>query len=189
MNFDLSKSGIIAGIPYLTLAIILFFVGYLADWVQVKGYLTTRQTRKYFTCTAYLAQMTFLLLAAYQLNKVLIIMFLSLGAGFGALALVGYGVNYLDIAPPFASVLMGISNTVATIPGILSPTISGFIVTNQTDSEQWKWIFIITGFVYVIGCIIYFIFCKAEVQSWAILPSQADKNDQESRKLVTINSK
>jgi len=79
----------------LTLGIILFFVGYLADWVQVKGYLTTRQTRKYFNCVAYLSQMTFMLLAAYQTSKVLVIVFLSFGAGLGALALVGYGVNHL----------------------------------------------------------------------------------------------
>lgn len=38
-------------------------------------------------------------------------------------------VNHLDIAPQHASVLMGISNSFGTIPGILSPIISGYIVT------------------------------------------------------------
>lgn len=42
-----------------------------------------------------------------------------------------YSVNLLDIAPQFASVLMGISNTVATIPGLLSPILTGHITKDQ----------------------------------------------------------
>lgn len=37
----------------------------------------------------------------------------------------------LDIAPQHSSVIMGISNTIATIPGIVSPTLTGFIVQNS----------------------------------------------------------
>jgi hypothetical protein len=40
-------------------------------------------------------------------------------------------VNHLDIAPQHASVLMGLSNTVATLPGIISPVITGYIVQNK----------------------------------------------------------
>lgn len=42
-----------------------------------------------------------------------------------------FRVNPLDIAPQHASVIMGISNTFATIPGIISPTLTGFIVLNS----------------------------------------------------------
>lgn len=42
-------------------------------------------------------------------------------------------VNHLDIAPQHASVLMGLSNTFATLPGILSPLISGYIVTEKVS--------------------------------------------------------
>lgn len=42
-----------------------------------------------------------------------------------------YSVNHLDVAPQYASVLMGISNTFATIPGIISPTLTGILVQNK----------------------------------------------------------
>lgn len=42
-------------------------------------------------------------------------------------------VNHLDIAPQFASVIMGISNTIATLPGMVSPAITGFIVQNKVS--------------------------------------------------------
>lgn len=52
-------------------------------------------------------------------------------------------VNHLDIAPQHASVLMGISNTFATIPGIVSPILTGYIVQHEvseidaTNLSQW----------------------------------------------------
>ena len=42
-----------------------------------------------------------------------------------------FSVNYLDVAPQHASVLMGIGNTFATLPGIVSPIITGYVVQNK----------------------------------------------------------
>ncbi|CAG9801296.1 unnamed protein product [Chironomus riparius] len=167
LEFDLSGSGFIAAVPYLVLGIMLFLVGYLADWFQERKILTTSQVRRYFNCLAFVSQTTFMMLAAYQQNRVLIIVFITFGASLGALSICGYGVNHLDIAPQYASVLMGISNTVATIPGIISPLIAGFIVTEQTNASQWKWIFILTSCVYCCGCLIYWFFASGELQPWA----------------------
>lgn len=43
LNFQVEKSGFISAIPYLTMGILLGVAGYLADWTQVKGWLTTTQ--------------------------------------------------------------------------------------------------------------------------------------------------
>jgi hypothetical protein len=40
----------------------------------------------------------------------------------------GWGVNHLDIGPRYAGVLMGITNTVATIPGFVAPEVTGILV-------------------------------------------------------------
>lgn len=45
--------------------------------------------------------------------------------------ILGFSVNHLDIAPQYASLIMGLSNTVATIPGIMSPALTGYIVQNK----------------------------------------------------------
>lgn len=58
---------------------------------------------------------------------------ITIAVGLGAFAWSGFAVNHLDIAPQHASMLMGISNTFATIPGIVSPVLSGFIVENKVQ--------------------------------------------------------
>ena len=42
----------------------------------------------------------------------------------------GWMVNPVDIAPRYAGVIFGISNTFATVPGFVAPIVIGLITTN-----------------------------------------------------------
>lgn len=44
---------------------------------------------------------------------------------------VGFNVNHLDIAPRYASILMGISNGVGTLSGMVCPLIVGAMTKNK----------------------------------------------------------
>ena len=129
LDFDLAKSGIVSAIPYMAMAFMLQVAGFLADWVQNKGYLTTRQTRRYFNCLAFVAQTVCMLLAAYFLHPVTSVAFITIGVALASFAYTSFSVNYLDIAPQFAGILMGICNSFATVAGIVSPLLTGYIVT------------------------------------------------------------
>ena len=39
--------------------------------------------------------------------------------------------NFLDLAPQYAGLIMGFSNTIATIPGMIGPVIVGYVVQNN----------------------------------------------------------
>ncbi|XP_023222826.1 sialin-like [Centruroides sculpturatus] len=80
--------------------------------------------------------------------------------------------NYYVFLIPliFAGVLMGISNCFATIPGIVSPTITGQITTQKTQ-EEWKTVFFIAAGIYFVGAIFYGLFASGEKQNWASIPS------------------
>ena len=131
LDFDLTKSGFISAIPYLTMSIMLHIAGQLSDWVQIKGWLTTQQTRKYFNSVAFAAQMICMLLAAFLLHPTTSVVFITIGVGLAAFAYSSFSVNYLDIAPNFAGLLMGICNSFSTVAGIVSPLLTGFIVQNK----------------------------------------------------------
>lgn len=46
---------------------------------------------------------------------------------------VGFNINHLDLAPNYAGILMGFTNAVAAVGGVLAPTVCGFIVHNQVS--------------------------------------------------------
>ena len=70
----------------------------------------------------------FLVLGGYFGNTVLLALtFLSLALFFGGMVMAGFNSNHLDIAPKYAGILMGITNTAATVPGILGPYVAKWI--------------------------------------------------------------
>ncbi|XP_059615125.1 sialin-like [Phlebotomus argentipes] len=170
LDLPVQLSGIVSALPYLTMTCFLTLGGYLADWSQIKGYLTTRQVRRYFNCGAFLAQSLFIILAAFLLNPAVVIFCLTLTVGLGGFANVGFMINPLDLAPNHASVIFGLSNTIANIPGIIAPILAGLIVTDKTK-EQWQIVFFIVLGINLLGCTVYWFFARGELQPWAISSS------------------
>ena len=80
---------------------------------------------------AFAVQAVFMVAAGYVMTKAAAITCLTVAVGIGGFAWSGFSVNHLDVAPQFASILMGLSNTFATLPGILSPVLTGAVVTDQ----------------------------------------------------------
>lgn len=52
---------------------------------------------------------------------------------FKIFVLSGFNVNHLDIAPRYASILMGISNGVGTLSGMVCPLIVGAMTKNKVN--------------------------------------------------------
>uniref|UniRef100_A0A224XPJ3 Sialin n=1 Tax=Panstrongylus lignarius TaxID=156445 RepID=A0A224XPJ3_9HEMI len=167
LNYDLQKAGFLSSAPYLVMTIIMQFAGHLSDWLCNKQILSRTNVRKLFNCSAFLSQTIFMMLAAYLLTPTGVVTCLVLAVGLGAFAWPAFSVNHLDIAPQHAGILMGFSNTFATLPGIVSPLLTGFIVTNKT-ADEWKIVFYISSTIYLIGAVFYGIFASGEKQQWAI---------------------
>lgn len=77
-----------------------------------------------------------MMLAATLLHPVWSVVCIIIAVGLGAYAWCGFAVNHLDIAPRHASILMGITNTIGTIPGIVSPTLTGVLVKTKAGTTN-----------------------------------------------------
>lgn len=135
INLDLSSNGLYSALPYITTGLLAFPAGVAADLLQKRKILKTVYVRKIFTSGAFVLQCGFMLCAAFIMSPASSITFLTIGMGLGSVSMSGYGINYLDIAPQFSSIIFGISNTFATVPGIVSPIITGFIVQNKVSAR------------------------------------------------------
>ena len=78
-----------------------------------------------FHLTGGIGSATFLLLCGYLgISTVTAVTFLTLSTAMTGVGIAGYHVNYLDIAPRFAGVIMGISNVIGTLPGFIAPQVA-----------------------------------------------------------------
>jgi ACS family sodium-dependent inorganic phosphate cotransporter len=84
---------------------------------------------------------------------------LALAASANGISSAAFGVNHLDVAPTYGGILMGISNTIATLPGIIGVAAAGLIV--QT-TKSFSAVFYLIAAVYVIGMIFYLMWASGE---------------------------
>lgn len=77
---------------------------------------------------------TFFLIMAYSNTVMQGMTALSIGVAFSGFAISGFNVNHLDIAPRYASILMGISNGIGTIAGCICP----YVVHKIVPVEEGK---------------------------------------------------
>ena len=58
------------------------------------------------------------------------VVMLTVAVGLCGFHFSGYFINHGDIAPPFAGTMFGITNTLATVPGILAPFVVAALTPN-----------------------------------------------------------
>ncbi|XP_077121695.1 vesicular glutamate transporter 3 [Ranitomeya variabilis] len=165
-GFPISKVGLLSAVPHMVMTIIVPFGGQLADFLRSRQILSTTTVRKIMNCGGFGMEATLLLVVGYSHTKVIAISFLVLAVGFSGFAISGFNVNHLDIAPRYASILMGISNGVGTLSGMVCPLIVGAMTRHKTR-EEWQNVFLIAALVHYSGVIFYGIFASGEKQDWA----------------------
>ncbi|XP_015182880.1 PREDICTED: vesicular glutamate transporter 1 isoform X2 [Polistes dominula] len=168
-NIPLVETGMVGSIPHLMMTFIVPCGGLLADYLRRRGIMSTTNVRKLFNCGGFGMEAIFFLVVAnatMHKNGTAANFALIFGVACSGFAISGFNVNHLDIAPKYASILMGMSNGIGTIAGLLVPFFVDNITKNKA-AEEWRNVFIIAACVHFFGVIFYAIFCSGELQPWA----------------------
>ncbi|XP_060803924.1 vesicular glutamate transporter 1 [Amyelois transitella] len=170
-NMQITESGFVGAIPHLIMTSLVPIGGMLADYLRKNNIMTTTNVRKLFNCGGFGLEAFFFVLVAYANNKYSATIELTLGVACSGFAISGYNVNHLDIAPRYASILMGLSNGIGTIAGFLVPIVIDYITQDKENHEkaitEWRAVFLMGATVHFIGITIYGIFASGELQPWA----------------------
>ena len=86
---------------------------------------------------------------------------MSIGTAIGAFVTGGFAVNHMDIAPRHAGTLMGITNTAATIPGIVGVYASGMILQ---ATGSWAMVFQVAAGFTLVGLAAFLAFGSGDRQ-------------------------
>jgi ACS family sodium-dependent inorganic phosphate cotransporter len=153
-GLDTGRAGLFAAAPWLTMFVMTIVSGSLADRLIRRGASLTT-VRKLMQTVGLLGSAAFLLLAkdAGSASS-------ALGSMCGALGMLaftwsGMMPNHLEIAPRYADVLMGITNTAATIPGIIGVAATGWLVD---VTGTYASAFVLAAVINVFGAIIWLLF-------------------------------
>ncbi|UJR14673.1 hypothetical protein I4U23_001666 [Adineta vaga] len=141
LGFNIKFNGILSALPYVSQWLIINLSGVIADILIHRKFLTVTQTRKLFTVLGNLLPALFVLCLAFMTCelKYIAVLLLTTGVAFSGCC---FGGGFIlvanDIAPAHAGIIFGISNTFATIPGIISPYVVGAL-TEKVNSVSWKY--------------------------------------------------
>lgn len=113
--------------PWIAMFLVSNLAGWLADRMIASGMSVTR-TRKLMQTVGFLGPAAALGLLATADDALSAVVLLTIGLGLASFSFAGMGCNHLDISPRHAGVIFGISNTAATVPGIIGVALTGFLV-------------------------------------------------------------
>jgi MFS family permease len=138
-------------IPWLAAFCVGNLSGWVADGLRRRG-VTTTGVRKLMQGVAFTlgaVPMILLPIADSPLTAITLVTIATGGAAFGV---AGFAGNHLDIAPQYAGILMGLSNTFAQLPGIVGVALTGFIVKL---THSFAGAFYLIAVIYAIGMVGY----------------------------------
>ena len=177
--------GFVSFLPQLIVALVMPITGVLADFIRKKKIMSDTNIRKIFNTAGMGGQVLFLLVIGFATDKMVALFALFGIATANGVAQSGFHFNHLDIAPRYASILVGITNTVGVfagtfycyvysnmvylhlLAGLQSPILISYLL--RTFSI-WQYLFIAVSIINSFGVVFYAIFASGEVQEWAVTP-------------------
>ncbi|XP_049876093.1 sialin [Pectinophora gossypiella] len=177
LKFNMTENAVTTALPFLSLWIFSIGLSRTLDWLRSKGRITTTTARKIGTLFASAVPAACLLALCYiGCNRGAAVALMAIGVTCIGGMFCGFLSNHIDIAPNFAGTLMAMTNTVATIPGIVVPIFVGVLTHGNQTISAWRVIFFVTIGLYTIEIIAYTIFGSGEEQSWNRVPEEKPEN-------------
>jgi MFS transporter, ACS family, solute carrier family 17 (sodium-dependent inorganic phosphate cotransporter), other len=160
-GLSIANAGLYSAAPWLTMFLVGNAAGALSDRMILRGVSVTF-TRKLMQCGGLLGSAVFLLLLREVHSASAAEVLLCAATGALGCNWSGFAPGFLDVAPRHGAVLYGLSNTFATIPGIVGVTITGWLVD---VTGTYSAAFLLAATVSVVGALVFGLFFEARALS------------------------
>lgn len=140
-------------VPYIINSLSGILTGHLADSLII-GNWSVLSVRRLMTVLGLAGPGLCLIVFMTVDNLVLAFCIISICMALLACNSCGHLANHLDVAPNLSAITFGISNTIATIPGIFIGPLTAELVVKS--GGRWLPVFLIAALVNFVGSIIYY---------------------------------
>ncbi|XP_020219232.1 ascorbate transporter, chloroplastic [Cajanus cajan] len=157
LKFNLTESGLLCVLPWLTMAAFANIGGWIADTLVRKG-LSITVVRKIMQSIGFLGPAFFLTQLSHVKTPAMAVLCMACSQGSDAFSQSGLYSNHQDIGPRYAGVLLGLSNTAGVLAGVFGTAATGFIL----QRGSWNDVFKVAVALYIIGTLVWNIFSTGE---------------------------
>ncbi|KAL5549361.1 hypothetical protein UlMin_004592 [Ulmus minor] len=169
LQLSLQDMGSSKMMPYLNMFIFSNIGGMLADHFVTKRILSITNTRKFLNTIGFVvASLALMAIPMFRTSDGAVLCS-SVALGFLALGRAGFAVNHMDIAPRYAGIVMGVSNTAGTLAGIIGVDLSGKLLeaakaadSDLSSPESWRMVFFIPGLLCIFSSVVFLLFSTGE---------------------------
>ncbi|BAM81935.1 probable Na+-dependent inorganic phosphate cotransporter [Cyanidioschyzon merolae strain 10D] len=160
LGFDLNASAFFSILPWLTMFVGANVSGWIADYLLSTRKFTTTAVRKMMQTIGFLGPASFLALVSSTQDPYSAVIYMAAALGLASFSQSGIYSNHGDIGPQYAGILLGMSNTLATVPGIVGVALTGWIL--DVTAGTWSIVFYTAIFFYLLGTVVYNAFGTGE---------------------------
>ncbi|KAK9060695.1 hypothetical protein SSX86_021401 [Deinandra increscens subsp. villosa] len=165
LNLNLTEAAWVSVLPPLASVVVTSFASQFADSLISNGVETT-VVRKICQTIAFLSPAACMILSSVDLGLPPweAVTILTTGLALSSFALSGLYCTHQDISPEYASILLGITNTVGAVPGIVGVALTGYLLDS---THSWSMsLFAPSIFFYLTGTIVWLAFASSKPQSF-----------------------
>jgi ACS family sodium-dependent inorganic phosphate cotransporter-like MFS transporter 5 len=163
LDFDLKSSGL-CFVPYAAMGALSIGAGALADALILRRGWRPRHARLLMQLSGNLLPAAAFVVLGFVTDKWVAFGVMIVAVASSGMSYSGYSPNVLEICPRYAGLFYGVSNTLATIPGIVAPALAGEMVGTPPTRGEWQGVFAIAAGMYVVGDVFYVCFASSEPQ-------------------------
>ncbi|KAB2627298.1 anion transporter 5 [Pyrus ussuriensis x Pyrus communis] len=169
LQLSLQEMGSSKMLPYLNMFIFSNIGGVVADHLVTKRILSVTRTRKLLNTMGFIvASLALMAIPIFRTSSGAVLCS-SVALGFLALGRAGFAVNHMDIAPRYAGIVMGVSNTAGTLAGIIGVDLTGKLLeaarsvdSSLSSPESWRLVFFIPGLLCIFSSLVFLLFSTGE---------------------------
>lgn len=157
-NLNLANAGFAAAAPWLSMFVVANLSAWIADGMVRRG-VSTSVVRKIMQATGLLGASAFMLAITQPATPTGAVLLMCGALGALGLTWAGYAVNHLEIAPRHADILLGITNTAGTLPGIIGVAVSGWMLDT---TGSYVSVFLLAAGITSVGALIWILFSSSK---------------------------
>jgi hypothetical protein len=144
-----------------------YMSGLLGDHLLRTNRMSRTNVRKLATAGCTIGQGVCMLALAYSgCDYTWAVVWLSAAVAMNGSVSTGPLASMVDISPNYASVILGIVNSIVALVGFLTPAVVGQLTYQNQTVQQWQKVFWISTAMLVSTGVLFVAFAKSELQPW-----------------------